>query len=104
MIAASPQFAAFIRSQIKTPAVMVKVQMPNPSGTATVTQFVIPDVVSCSLKRTSDASADTCGFVISDPTGRYSSINRLSAYGAAFQPGVIDNHFLVYFGFRGNLQ
>ena|SRR5579872_2657893 len=102
MITASKQFAAFIKSQIQTPAVYIKVQLPNSLGT-TVTQFLLTGVETCSLKRSQDRTTDTCGFTHTDDFGNLSALNTNSKYGVAFAPGVIDCHFLVYFGFRGNL-
>jgi hypothetical protein len=98
----SPQMAAFIRANIKTPTVYVKVQLPSADGSRVNSQFILSNVTSMKLTKNQDASADTCGISIIDDAGDYSPINPTSKYGAAFAPGVIDTKFIIYTGFRSN--
>lgn len=96
----SPQLAAFIRSQIKTPAVYVKVQLPSSDGSRVNSQFILSNLTSLKLSKKQDSSSDSCGFTFTDPTGAYSPLNPNSIYGQAFQPGVVDTKFIVYIGLR----
>src|SRR5690242_9750758 len=100
MLTASPQFAAFIRSQIKTPAVFVKVQLPSGDGSRVNSQFILSNITQLKLSRKQDGSTDSAGIVFPDDSGLYSALNNASKYGTAFLPGVIDTKFLIYVGLR----
>ena len=100
MQSVSPQMQAFIRNLVKTPTVFVKVQLPADNGVQLNSQLVFTNVESCSITRTNDFQSDTAKFAFTDNTFSFSSVNPNSRGGAAFHPGLIDNKFIVYLGFR----
>lgn len=103
MQAVTPQMATFIRSQIKTPQVFVRVLMPSPDGSITIAGTLIPNVTSVHISRNETTSSDACDFTCNDDNFIMSSLRSSSLYGAAFDPGDIDKKFQVYLGFQGSI-
>jgi hypothetical protein len=101
MLSATPLWTAFVRSQEKTPALYMLVQLPTTDGSATAAQLLIPDAISATLSQSQDHSSNTASFQVVDNTGKYSSLNPNAAFGYAFSPGEIDKIFVMYMGFRG---
>jgi len=100
MQAASTTFANFVRAQSKNPACFIKVQLPTNNGALVSSQVILSNATACKVTRTEDPIADVASFTLTDNTFDYSPTNKASRYGACFAPGVIDNKFLIYLGFR----
>jgi len=86
---------------VQTPTAFLKVQLPSANGQLLNSQVVFTNLESVSISRTQDFQSDTAKFAFTDNTFGYSSTNPNSKGGVVFEPGVIDNKFIIYLGFRG---
>lgn len=101
MITTTTPYKELMEEQAKSAYGFALVQLPTEDGANVAAQVMLPNIISYRMKKSQDASSNTCDLTFADDTASMFSPNPGSKLGLLFAPGRIDTKFLMYLGFRG---
>lgn len=88
-------------SPFQTPISGLLIQNATDSGLYAKTQFIPGRVLAYSLTRTGDPQSNTCQVTLADDAADTVSFSPGSRHASQFQPGVVDNKFILLSGYKG---
>jgi hypothetical protein len=91
----------FVNQKVQSPVALVMVQLPTSNGEYAASQIILPRPLQVTITRDLDPSADVAQVVFADDTADMFSSNPTGVYTPIFQPGLIDNKFIIYMGLEG---